>query len=351
MRFMKVSIGTNIKDGPWGGGNLFAINLKNHLHSKGFQVVNNLDDDDIDIILITEPRKTSESSAFTHIDVQKYLKFINRETLVMHRINECDERKNTKYLNKYMMNANKVADYTVFVSTWLKNLYENQGIGTKNNHVILAGANKEIFNNENYIPWDGSEEMRIVTHHWGANWNKGFDIYVELDKLISSKKWKNKISFTYIGNLPKNFKFENTKVIMPLSGKNLAEAIKKNHIYLTASINEPSGNHHIEGAQCGLPLLYINSGGIPEYCSGFGEIFDKYNFEQKLEKLMYEYLKSVENMKNYPNNSIIMCTEFENLFIEMLENKEKLLDQRDQNIKIGILESFLYKLKRRTKVT
>lgn len=348
---MKVSIGTNIKDGPWGGGNLFAINLKNHLHSKGFQVVNNLDDDDIDIILITEPRRTSESSAFTHIDVQKYLKFINRETLVMHRINECDERKNTKYLNKYMMNANKVADYTVFVSTWLKNLYENQGIGTKNNHVILAGANKEIFNNENYIPWDGSEEMRIVTHHWGANWNKGFDIYVELDKLISSKKWKNKISFTYIGNLPKNFKFENTKVIMPLSGKNLAEAIKKNHIYLTASINEPSGNHHIEGAQCGLPLLYINSGGIPEYCSGFGEIFDKNNFEQKLEKLMYEYLKSVENMKNYPNNSIIMCTEFENLFIEMLENKEKLLDQRDQNIKIGILESFLYKLKRRTKVT
>ena len=350
MRFMKVSIGTNIKDGPWGGGNLFAINLKNHLHSKGFKVVNNLDDDDIDIILITEPRRTSESSAFTHIDVQKYLKFVNSETLVMHRINECDERKNTKYLNKYMINANKVADYTVFVSTWLKNLYENQGISTKNNHVILAGANKEIFNNENYIPWDGSEEMRIVTHHWGANWNKGFDIYVELDKLISSKKWKNKISFTYIGNLPKNFKFENTKVIMPLSGKNLAEAIKKNHIYLTASINEPSGNHHIEGAQCGLPLLYINSGGIPEYCSGFGEIFDKYNFEQKLEKLMYEYLKSVENMKNYPNNSDIMCTEFENYFIEMIDNKENLLHQRNQNIKIGTLERFLYKLKRRKKI-
>jgi hypothetical protein len=348
---MKVSIGTNIKDGPWGGGNLFAINLKNYLHSKGFQVINNLDDDDIDIILITEPRRTSESSAFTHIDVQKYLKFINSETLVMHRINECDERKNTKYLNKYMINANKAADYTVFVSTWLKNLYENQGIGTKNNHVILAGANKEVFNNNNYVPWDGSEEMRIVTHHWGANWNKGFDVYVELDKLISSKKWKNKISFSYIGNIPKNLKFENTKVISPLSGENLAEAIKKNHIYLTASINEPSGNHHIEGAQCGLPLLYINSGGIPEYCSGFGEIFDKYNFEQKLEKLMYEYLKSLENMKNYPNNSITMCTEFENLFIEMLENKEKLLDQRDKNIKIGILESFLYKLKRRTKVT
>ena len=28
---MKVSIGTNVKDGPWGGGNLFAINLTNYL--------------------------------------------------------------------------------------------------------------------------------------------------------------------------------------------------------------------------------------------------------------------------------------------------------------------------------
>ena len=54
---MKISIGTNIKEGPWGGGNLFAINLKNFLIKNGHQVVHNLDDDDIDLILITEPRK------------------------------------------------------------------------------------------------------------------------------------------------------------------------------------------------------------------------------------------------------------------------------------------------------
>jgi len=54
---MKISIGTNIKEGPWGGGNLFAINLREYLFSKGHNVVNNLEDEDIDIILITEPRK------------------------------------------------------------------------------------------------------------------------------------------------------------------------------------------------------------------------------------------------------------------------------------------------------
>ena len=30
---MKISIDTNIKDGPWGGGTLFAINLKNYLEN------------------------------------------------------------------------------------------------------------------------------------------------------------------------------------------------------------------------------------------------------------------------------------------------------------------------------
>ena len=129
---MKISIGTNIKDGPWGGGNLFAINLKNYLLQKNHKVVHNLIEDDIDIILITEPRKTSESSAFTHFDVENYLKFVNKDALVVHRVNECDERKNTNYVNKYLISANEIADYTVFVSSWIKNLYEKQGISKKN---------------------------------------------------------------------------------------------------------------------------------------------------------------------------------------------------------------------------
>ena len=120
---MKISIGTNIKDGPWGGGNLFAINLTKFLKSNGHDVCDNLKDDDIDIILITEPRITSESSAFTDIDVLSYLKFKNKNALVVHRINECDERKNTKYVNSTLIKANKTADGTVFVSNWLKNLF------------------------------------------------------------------------------------------------------------------------------------------------------------------------------------------------------------------------------------
>ena len=62
---LKVSIGANIVEGPWGGGNLFFKNLSNYLISQGHKVVYNLDHPDIDIILLTDPRKSSESSAYT----------------------------------------------------------------------------------------------------------------------------------------------------------------------------------------------------------------------------------------------------------------------------------------------
>ena len=67
-----------------------------------------MDEDDIDIILITEPRKTSESLAFYRIDVWYYKNFVNSNVIVVHRLNECDERKNTKFVNKYLLEMTKL---------------------------------------------------------------------------------------------------------------------------------------------------------------------------------------------------------------------------------------------------
>lgn len=340
---MKISIGTKTKDGPWGGGNLFAINLKNFLEDKGVTVINNLNHDDIDIILITEPRKTSESSAFTHQQVINYLKYVNNESLIVHRINECDERKNTNYINKYIIEANKVADYTIFVSTWLKNLYIEQGMQDKNKKVILSGSDTSIFNLDNYIPWDGQEKLSIVTHHWGANWNKGFEVYDYIDKLLDEEYWKDRIDFTYIGNLPEKFKFRNTKVQTPLSGKALAEKIKKSHVYITGSINEPSGNHHIEGALCGLPLMYLNSGGVPEYCKDFGLEYSIENLQIKLKEMMKDYKKYQKLVENYPYKAEAMSKEYFDLFNYIFKNKEKLIMNREINLTSNRLLRTLYK--------
>ena len=339
---MKISIGTKIKEGPWGGGNLFAINLSQYLLKEGHKVFFDLNQEDLDVILITEPRKTSESSAFTNNDVLNYKKYVNNNVVIIHRINECDERKGTNYINSYLLYANRVSDHTIFVSEWLKNLFINLGINKEKSSVILAGANNEIFNDKNFIPWDKKSKIRIVTHHWGGNWNKGFEIYKKLDELLDLDEYRNRIEFNYIGNLPNKFKFKNTNVSKPLSGKNLAQEIKKSHLYLTGSLNEPSGNHHIEGGQCGLPILYINSGGIPEYCAGYGEKFTPLNFEIKLEKMIKDYDKYLKKMKSYPFNSNLMSEEYMKLFNKLVksikENKERQKEQKN---------NFSYKLNKK----
>tara|TARA_B100001939_G_C16930367_1_gene613670 strand:+ start:104 stop:1153 length:1050 start_codon:yes stop_codon:yes gene_type:complete len=345
---MKISIGTNIKEGPWGGGNLFAINLRNYLIKQGHNVVHNLKDDDIDIILITEPRKTSESSAFTHIEVLNYLSYVKSDTLVVHRFNECDERKNTNYVNKYLINANKVADHTIFVSDWLRQLYVNQGLMRENLDVIYAGADENIFNSNNLIKWDSVGPIKLVTHHWGANWNKGFDFYLILDELVGKAEWKNKLEFTYIGNIPQKANFKNSSIIKPLSGALLADEIKKNHIYITGSINEPSGNHHIEASQCGLPVLYINSGGIPEYCNNYGIMFNnKEDFEEKLLNLIENYSTFSKKLESYPFSASKMSLDYLNLFERMYENKEVYFKSRDIEYKKSFFGKKIFNYKRK----
>ena len=48
---------------------------------------------------------------------------------------------------------------------------------------------------------------------------KGWIDYKEVDEILNDLKWRNKLEFTFIGNLSKNQKFKNTKVIPPLKEK------------------------------------------------------------------------------------------------------------------------------------
>ena len=324
--YMKVSIGSKIVEGPWGGGNLFVKNLSNYLLNLGHEVIYDLSEPDIDLILLTDPRSRRESSStFNHIEINLYKKHINPNVAVVQRINECDERKNTNNINNFYLHASRCADKVVFVSNWLKNIYTTLGMKIDKTKVIMSGSNRKVF--KNYNNKLNNNKVNIVTHHWSSHKNKGFESYELLDKLLLDPHWKDVIHFTYIGNASDEYLLKNSTIIEPLSGTNLGKKLSENDIYLTGSINEPSGNHHIEAALCGLPILYLNSGGIPEYCEGFGVSYNNLDeFEDKLKIVISEKEKYINNLESYQFDS-------ENMNKEYLELFESLVIKKKENLK------------------
>ena len=69
-----------------------------------------------------DPRFNHPNVTFTTKEILKYLLYKNKNVIVVHRINECDERKNTKFTNFILRLSNYCADHTVFVGRWMTHL-------------------------------------------------------------------------------------------------------------------------------------------------------------------------------------------------------------------------------------
>jgi hypothetical protein len=326
---VKIAIGMRPYAGPWGGGNRFVTALSEALSALGHDVVFELGDRDIDILLIMDPRKRSPNVTFTAGGALHYVTARNPNAIVVHRINECDERKGERFINDRLVRANYVADVTVFVGEWLSRLPVWQRHLREPWYVIRNGADPRLFNAAGFVPWSGSEPLRLVTHHWGYHKFKGFDVYAAIDDLLDDEAWSLRLAFTYVGNLPKGFSFRNVRHLAALNGEPLADELRSHHGYVTGSIGEPGGNHQHEAALCGLPLIYRNSGCMPEYCDGFGISFDgPGDFVPAFERLCEKYPSLVSAMAYYPHTAGRMTDDWIGLFEKLDQQRADLVYAR-----------------------
>lgn len=314
----KIALGIKVKENPWGGGNQFGAAFVEYFNSFGIVVTSTLDEDS-DLIMLMDPRRNVESFTFTHKEIFKFKKK-HRNVKVVHRINECDLRKGTRGMDKKLIKANKCADYTVFISEWLRDYFFKQGFNKERPHTVIRnGADEHIYFSEGKEMWDGKSPMRLVTHHWSDNWMKGFDIYSKLDRFLADPWMRSLFSFTFIGRWPANLEFKNTRTVGPLYRDSLAKELRNHHVYLTASRWEPCGMHHIEGALCGLPVLYINEGGgIEECCKDIGLKFNVEDFALSLFKMREEYYNLFSKLKNYNLTSRNCLSHYHNIFNELM---------------------------------
>jgi len=296
---MKVCFTMKPQKAAFGGGNQFALNFVDFLEKKKVKVVYDLGESNIDIIFIMDPRILK----YNHIDLSQIKKYKQKypKTKIIHRVNDCDKpRGDTNNLDSILIETFKISDLIIFVSQWTKNYFINEKnckFVENKSTVINNGCNFNYF----YPPTKKNlkGKIKIITHHWSSNSNKGKDIYEQLNQWVKDKNYE----FIYIGR-ESNVDHK----IGPFFGLELANQLRKAHIYVTASQFENCPMHVIEALACGLPLCYSNNiGGGVEIANKHGsESFD--NFEELTQKIE----KITNNYNNYPMNYKLLNSDLSN---------------------------------------
>jgi len=316
---LKISINSKKIETAYGGGNQAANALEDHLIKMGHKIYRKLIPH-LDIILIFSSKNDYSITSYNYEDIADYI-YEYPNTLVIQRVNSCDEQRGSDLgINSSMVKYNSLADYTIFISKFVKEIFKKYGMKVdQNSKIVLNGGDTNIFypneleNNNNKI--------KIITHHWSSNYMKGFDIYERLDQLLNTKPFNDLFEFTYIGNIPLGLNFKNTNIIKPMNGITLANKLREHDIYVTGARNEAAGMHHIEGMLCGLPVLFLNSGALPEYCKHFGVEYSLINFEEKLIEIKNKNKELKQKLKDCHYTSINMATQINEIICELIEKR------------------------------
>ena len=288
MDSLRIGLNASTIDGPFGGSNRFTKNLVKGLRHAGHYVTTRLEPG-LDALFIIIAHDASRVT-FSRLDAAAYKKAYP-QTIVIQRINACDEQRGgNASQNQHILAANRIADHTVFVSDFMRDFWAEHGIDdAARQTTILTGAETEIFHPAGGAVWNKREPFRLVTHHWSSNFLKGFDVYQRLDEMLARAPWRGRFEFTYVGNIPAGFRLKNARHLPPADNDALADILRAHHGYVTAARLEPGGNHYIEAMQCGLPVLHLDHGSLPEYCAQYGVTFGLVDFAEKLEELRDRY--------------------------------------------------------------
>lgn len=280
---MKINILFQLNNNPSGGGNQFLKALKKALIKKNIYA----EIENADIVIcnshqyvkdIIKMKKKYPDKIFIHrIDgpMRLYNKMSDKRDYVVNVVNET------------------IADGTVFQSKFSQK--ENYRLGLKENKyqtVIYNTPDETIFYPSKFKERLESK-IKLIATSWSGNINKGFDTYKYLDENLDF----NKYSMSFVGNSPIIYK--NIKMYAPKSSEELAEFLREQDIYISASRKEPCSNAILEAMNCGLPVVIRNDGGNPELVHDAGCLFNGENdIIQCIEKV-------AENYYDYKNNVVL----------------------------------------------
>ena len=303
----EISIFHNFHKPPYGGGNQFLIALKKELVRQGY---------DVGVNRIGKRTRVAMFNSF-NFDIKKLSKLHKKFTPKMiHRIagpiGTYRGVDNTVDIKIWEINKD-LADPTIFQSRYSLDAHTKLGLGFKNPTIIPNSADSDIFNKQNRIQKpNGDRKIRLIATAWSDNPKKGGPILSWLDKNLDYSKY----DLTFVGRTKAEFK--SAKLIDPVPSEELAKILKQHDVYIASSEDDPCSNALIEALNCGLPALFLQSGGHPEIVKDGGVGFIGTGD-------LINALEEISNNYTLYQNKIIMPTieETARLYLRVFDIYEK----------------------------
>ena len=260
-RHFDISIFHDFAPPPAGGGHQFLRALKREWERRGFRV---------EVNTISGSTRACLLNSF-NFDADRF-RFLRREGCRMiHRVDGplATYRGFDDGTDQQIADWNReFAQGTIMQSQFSLNAHKEMKLGFRYPVVIPNAVDPEIFFPPTSRPNSGGRKLRVISVSWSDNRNKGADVYEWLDQHLDF----GRIEYTFVGRMASELK--NIHVRPPIPSHELAKLLREHDVYLTASRNDPCSNSLIEALSCGLPAIYLNSGGHPELVGEAGLGFD-----------------------------------------------------------------------------
>ena len=243
---------------PYGGGNQFLLGLKREWERQGHDVACNR--------LGARTRAVLFNSF--NFDFAQLRDWHRNGVRMVHRVDGPigAYRGQDDSLDRRIWELNQdVADATVFQSRYSLEKHHEMGFEFRDPIIIPNAADPALFRPADRLSDPGvAGVVRLVSVSWSDNPRKGADVYRWLDEHLDFTKY----AYTFVGRIAGSFR--HVRVVPPVDSARLADVLRQHHIFVTASQNDPCSNALIEALSCGLPAVYLKSGGHPELVGSGG---------------------------------------------------------------------------------
>lgn len=152
----------------------------------------------------------------------------------------------------------ELADATVVQSQFSLEAHRELGIELRDPVVIANAVDPAIFHPPAARDPLDARKARLIAVSWSDNPNKGAEVFAWLDENLDWERYE----MSFVGRSPAAFL--RIRVRGPVPSRELANELRRHDVYVAASRNDPCSNALLEALACGLPAVYLASGGHPE---------------------------------------------------------------------------------------